>query len=321
MRPTVSLLLVISGWPMASRAALAGSPAFSQGDAVVPHVELLVHRYRFIDAILQKNEIMTFDSELHNHDFWRRGFFILTRSFLSLNSSLRPVSLSSSQSILELWLMVPRLQPAAKSTEEGKGKDGFSLSRSQIGSMTRRTSRFPLNRAMAPEREAAECIVHVKETSHNLSMTGQVKSPLKSYLAQFVCQQVSQKKSIGGVSHQVAIFAHDFDFFNLITIIGLQDHPGSCREVPHYHLQKKKERPCADREPDADRSKLPNTTDCPPGLLAATPPTMMPFAAQARAYGGHGCVNSLPWVTVGGGGVGGFVCQGVHHECAENLRG
>lgn len=37
-----------------------------------------------------------------------RGF-ILTRSFLSLNSSLHPVSLSSSQSILESWLMVPRL--------------------------------------------------------------------------------------------------------------------------------------------------------------------------------------------------------------------
>lgn len=48
--------------------------------------------------------------------------FLLTRSFLSLNSSLRPVSLSSSQSILESWLMVPRLKPAAKSTKGPRTK-------------------------------------------------------------------------------------------------------------------------------------------------------------------------------------------------------
>lgn len=64
----------------------------------------------------------------------------------------------------------------------------------------------------------------------------------KSYLAQFICQQISQQKSVGGVSHQVAIFAHDFDFFYLISIIGLQDHPRSCREVPHYHLEQKEEK-------------------------------------------------------------------------------
>lgn len=45
---------------------------------------------------------------------------VLTRSFLSRYSSLRPVSFSSSQSILESWLMVPRLYPPAKST----GKEG-----------------------------------------------------------------------------------------------------------------------------------------------------------------------------------------------------
>lgn len=51
----------------------------------------------------------------------------------------------------------------------------------------------------------------------------------ESYLAQFIWQQVSQQKSFGGVSHQVAIFPHDFDFLYLVAIIGLQDDPCSRR--------------------------------------------------------------------------------------------
>ena len=51
----------------------------------------------------------------------------------------------------------------------------------------------------------------------------------ESYFAQFIGQQVSQQKSFGGVSHQVAIFAHDFDFLYLVAIIGLQYNPCSCR--------------------------------------------------------------------------------------------
>lgn len=89
-----------------------------------------------------------------------------------------------------------------------------------------------------------EADVSEKDTStpHQINSTLKLRKyvclwPFKFYLAQFICQQVSQQESIGGVSHQVAIFAHDFDFLYLVAIIGLQDHPGSCREIPHDHLE------------------------------------------------------------------------------------
>lgn len=89
-----------------------------------------------------------------------------------------------------------------------------------------------------------EADVSEKDTStpHQINSTLKLRKyvclwPFKFYLAQFICQQVSQQESIGGVSHQVAIFAHDFDFLYLVAIIGLQDHPGSCREISHDHLE------------------------------------------------------------------------------------
>lgn len=61
------------------------------------------------------------------------------------------------------------------------------------------------------------------------------------YLAQFVGQQVPQQQSFGGVSHQVAVFAHDFDFLHLVAVIWLEDHSGSCGEVPHDHLEERRQ--------------------------------------------------------------------------------
>lgn len=62
-----------------------------------------------------------------------------------------------------------------------------------------------------------------------------------SYLAQFVGQQVPQQQSFGGVSHQVAVFAHDFDFLHLVAVIWLEDHSGSRREVPHDDLEERRQ--------------------------------------------------------------------------------
>lgn len=71
-----------------------------------------------------------------------------------------------------------------------------------------------------------------------VSMGIWVKWSFKSYFTQFISQQVPQQKRVRGVSHQEAILAHNLDFFYLITIVGLQNYPTSCREVPHYHLEK-----------------------------------------------------------------------------------
>lgn len=61
----------------------------------------------------------------------------------------------------------------------------------------------------------------------------------KSHFAQLVGQQVPQQQSLRGVSHQVAVFAHDFHFLHLVAVIRLEDDPGACGEVPDDDLDRR----------------------------------------------------------------------------------
>ncbi|KAA8582870.1 hypothetical protein FQN60_015416 [Etheostoma spectabile] len=114
--------------------------------------------------------IITADSDtLHVELRLAAEVFILTRSFLSLNSSLRPVSLSSSQSILDCWLMVPRLQPPAKSTEESKRTAAVQTHRTPLIMMLSCDS-------VQPEARSSQSIL--KPASSTAGFGGELVPPL-----------------------------------------------------------------------------------------------------------------------------------------------
>lgn len=66
------------------------------------------------------------------------------------------------------------------------------------------------------------------------------QSSCGSHLAQLIGQQVPQQQSLGGVSDQVTVFAHDFHFLHLVAVIRLENHPGACGEVPNDDLEGRK---------------------------------------------------------------------------------
>lgn len=86
------------------------------------------------------------------------------------------------------------------------------------------------------EHQTFVCWDDLWPLSGSLSL-GVIRTASWRYLAQLVGQQVSQQQRVRGVSHQEPVFPHDLHFLDLITVVGLENHAGSCGQVLHDHLE------------------------------------------------------------------------------------